>query len=75
MHPIDIRILKDATGKSKGAAFVEFNDPKSAEAACKLDGCEAGPGRRKIRINPANGGGNRGGAGAGAGGGRRDQAN
>ena len=65
LQPARIRILKDAIGKSKGAAFVDFNDPQSAEVACILDGCEVGPSRRKIRINPANGGGNNGGRGRG----------
>ena len=46
-------MLTDESGKSKGAAFVDFADSYSASEACKLDGREAGPSRRRMRINPA----------------------
>lgn len=53
LHPQRIRVLQDEMGKSKGAAFVDFSDSYSAQEACKLDGREAGPMRRRMRINPA----------------------
>ena len=53
LKPVRVRVLTDATGKSKGAAFVDFADSYSAQEACKLDGREAGPNRRRMRINPA----------------------
>lgn len=53
LQPARIRVLTDETGKSKGAAFVDFSDPYQAQEACKLDGQEAGPMRRRMRINPA----------------------
>lgn len=53
LNPLRIRVLTDETGKSKGAAFVDFSSQVEAQEACKLDGREAGPNRRRIRINPA----------------------
>lgn len=53
LNPLRIRVLTDETGKSKGAAFVDFGSQVEAQEACKLDGREAGPNRRRIRINPA----------------------
>lgn len=53
LQPVRIRVLTDESGKSKGAAFVDFADSYSAGEACKLDGREAGPSRRRMRINPA----------------------
>ena len=80
LHPVRIRILTDEiTGITKGAAFVDFDSPNSAQEACQLNGREFGPNRRsKIRVRPADrrgdhrGGGNDRGR---AGGGQRDQAN
>lgn len=47
--------MTNKNGRSKGEAIVDFNDPQSVEAACKLDGCEVGPIRRKkLRINLAD---------------------
>jgi RNA recognition motif-containing protein len=46
-------MMDDATGRSKGAAFVDFGSPEDAAQACNLDGKEAIQGRR-LRINPAN---------------------
>ena len=43
LQPQRIRILTDESGKSKGAAFVDFADSFSAQEACKLDGRECGP--------------------------------
>ena len=65
MHPIRIRLQRDKAGKSKGAAFVDFDNPNSAKEACQLDEREAGPSRRRIRVNPAAAGGERGGRGRG----------
>ena len=48
-----IRILKDQDGKSKGAAFVEFEQEEEVDKACKFDGKELGSTGRRLRINPA----------------------
>ena len=53
LKPLRIRVLTDDQGKSKGAAFVDFADSYQAQEACGLDGREAGPSRRRMRINPA----------------------
>ena len=65
LHPIRIRLLRDETGRSKGVAFLDFDNPLSAQEACQLDGREVGPSRRRIRVNPAAGGVQRGGRGRG----------
>ena len=79
MHPIRIRILTDEiTGRAKGA-FVDFDNPSSAQEACQLDRREFGPSRRSIiHVKPADRRGNHRGGGddrGRAGGGQRDQAN
>jgi len=38
LQPQRIRVLTDESGKSKGAAFVDFADSYNAQEACKLDG-------------------------------------
>ena len=63
------------TGRARGFAFVEFEDPNGAQAALQaLDGTQVGG--RTLRVNEANertggggGGGGRGGGGGGRGGG------
>jgi cold-inducible RNA-binding protein len=62
------------TGRARGFAFVEFEDPNGAQAALQaLDGTQVGG--RTLRVNEANertggggGGGGRGGGGGGRGG-------
>lgn len=52
--PMRIRVLVDEqTGRSKGAAFVDFGSQQEAQNACSLDGKEGMQGRR-LRVNPAN---------------------
>ena len=53
LKPQRIRVLTDDQGKSKGAAFVDFQDAHTAQEACNFDGREAGPNHRRMRINPA----------------------
>lgn len=54
IKPLRIRVMTDdATGRSKGAAFVDFGSSEEAQQACNLDGKEGIQGRR-LRINPAN---------------------
>lgn len=54
MRPQRVRVLTDETGKSKGAAFIDFGSQGEAQDACGMDGKEI-PGRRgRLRINPAN---------------------
>ena len=54
LKPLRIRVMMDdATGRSKGAAFVDFGSPEDAAQACNLDGKDGIQGRR-LRINPAN---------------------
>lgn len=54
VKPMRIRILMDdATGRSKGAAFVDFGSTQEAQQACALDGRDGLQGRR-LRVNPAN---------------------
>jgi len=38
MNPVNIRLLLDDQGKSKGAAFVDFNSQADFEFALKCDG-------------------------------------
>ena len=72
MYPSQVRIPTDETGRSKGFAFVDFNDLSSAHAARQLDGREIGPSRpSKIHVKPANGRENRGEGSKG----KRDKAN
>lgn len=55
LRPMRVRVLTDGeTGKSKGAAFVDFGSPQEAQEACKMDGRELPGTRRRLRINPAN---------------------
>lgn len=54
VKPLRIRIMvDDQTGRSKGAAFVDFGSAQEAQTACTFDGKEGLQGRR-LRINPAN---------------------
>lgn len=54
IKPMRIRVLMDdTTGRSKGAAFVDFASVQEAQQACSLDGKEFMKGR-SLRINPAN---------------------
>ena len=54
VKPLRIRVMTDdTTGRSKGAAFVDFGSSEEAQQACNLDGKEGLQGRR-LRINPAN---------------------
>jgi RNA recognition motif-containing protein len=54
VKPMRIRVLMDdQTGRSKGAAFVDFGSAQDAQQACSLDGKEGMQGRR-LRVNPAN---------------------
>lgn len=54
VKPMRIRVLvDDTTGRSKGAAFVDFGSAHEAQQACTLDGKEGMKGR-SLRINPAN---------------------
>jgi RNA recognition motif-containing protein len=48
-----VRLLMDQEGKSKGAAFVEFESKQDADKACGMNGKELGRTGRKLRINPA----------------------
>jgi cold-inducible RNA-binding protein len=64
------------TGRSKGFAFVEFNNDQEAQAAISgLNGKEVSG--RSLTVSPARpkseGGGNRGSYGGGGGGGRRNR--
>jgi RNA recognition motif-containing protein len=64
------------TGRSKGFAFVEFNNDQEAQAAISaLNGKEMSG--RSLTVSPARpkseGGGNRGSYGGGGGGGRRNR--
>jgi len=64
------------TGRSKGFAFVEFNNDQEAQAAISaLNGREVSG--RSLTVSPARpkseGGGNRGAYGGGGGGGRRNR--
>jgi cold-inducible RNA-binding protein len=64
------------TGRSKGFAFVEFNNDQEAQAAISgLNGREVSG--RPLTVSPARpkseGGGNRGSYGGGGGGGRRNR--
>jgi len=54
LKPLRIRVLTDDTGRSKGAAFVDFASAGEATAACRLDGKEMANSHRRLRINPAN---------------------
>ena len=53
-RPLRIRVLTDDTGRSKGAAFVDFGSQAEAQDACRLDGREMAGTHRRLRINPAN---------------------
>lgn len=53
IKPLRIRVLKDDQGQSKGAAFVDFENPRDAQEACKMDGTDFGKNHRRLRINPA----------------------
>lgn len=39
-RPLRIRVLTDDTGRSKGAAFIDFGSSAEAQDACRLDGRE-----------------------------------
>lgn len=52
--PLRIRVMKDETGRPKGAAFVDLRDSNETEAACRQDGQAAPVSGRRLRINPAN---------------------
>ena len=53
LNPLRVRVLQDETGRSKGAAFVDFGSSNEAQEACKHDGREAGPNMKRLKINPA----------------------
>ena len=53
LNTSSVRLLRDAEGKSRGSAFVDFAAPKDAETACGLDGKNLGSNSRALRINQA----------------------
>ena len=46
-------MMQEHDGRSKGAAFVEFDTEADAERACTMNGQEMGKSGRRLRINPA----------------------
>ncbi len=54
MNPVSVRVLTDETGKSKGAAFVDFKDQHDFENALRYDGQNLPNSTRRLRINPAS---------------------
>ena len=55
LNPMRVRVLTDDTGKTKGAAFVDFETHDEAGRACSLDGRTfPGSHHRGLRVNPAN---------------------
>lgn len=69
----EVKLITDReTGRSKGFAFITFNQPDGAQAAMTLNGAEFQGRRLKVNIardNNSRGGGRR--EGNGGGGGRR----
>ena len=53
LRPVNVRVLQDDQGRSKGVAFVDFNTPDEARQACSMDGQKLDGGSRGFRINPA----------------------
>ena len=53
MRPTSVRLLHDDQGKSKGSAFVDFENPEAARLACTMDGKKIGGASRPLRINSA----------------------
>lgn len=53
LNSVDVRLLHDDQGKSKGSAFVEFGTVDEAQRACALGGQRLGGAQRPLRINPA----------------------
>lgn len=53
MRPTSVRLLHDDQGRSKGAAFVDFENSDAARHACSLDGKKVGGAMRPLRVNSA----------------------
>lgn len=53
MRPVNVRLLHDDQGNSKGSAFVDFENPEAARLACTMDGRKIGGASRPLRINSA----------------------
>jgi len=55
INPLRVRVLTDESGKTKGAAFVDFATPEDSERACRMDGRQLpGINPRGLKVNPAN---------------------
>ena len=41
LNPVNVRVMMDEQGRSKGAAFVDFRDARDYEQALRMDGQSA----------------------------------
>ena len=53
LNPVNVRVMMDEQGRSKGAAFVDFRDARDYEQALRMDGQSAPNSTRRLRVNPA----------------------
>lgn len=56
IQPLNVRVLTDDTGRSKGAAFVDLRDQNDYNTALRLNGQTAPHSNRAMKVNPAAGG-------------------